>query len=38
MEKKDNRMKLLKNVLENLKYIKIRGWENIYFAKITEKR
>lgn len=38
MEAKDNTMKILKNCLKNLKYIKMMVWENYYYQKISQRR
>lgn len=38
MVAKDKKMQLLKNVLKNLKYIKMKVWENYYHAKIFLRR
>lgn len=35
---KDRKMQLLKNVLKNLKYIKLKCWELYYHAKIFQRR
>ena len=35
---KDRRMQLLKNVLKNVKYIKLKVWELYYHAKIFQRR
>lgn len=35
---KDKRMQLLKNILSNIKYIKMRCWELFYHLKIYQKR
>jgi ATP-binding cassette subfamily C (CFTR/MRP) protein 1 len=35
MKRKDNTMRLLKNCLKNLKYVKMMVWEAFYFKKIS---
>jgi ABC-type bacteriocin/lantibiotic exporter with double-glycine peptidase domain len=38
LKKKDRTMVLLRNVLKNLKFVKMMGWENYYYQKISERR
>ena len=34
LEAKDRRLEFFKNVIKNLKYIKMRAWENFYYFRI----
>jgi hypothetical protein len=35
---KDQKMQLLRSILMNIKFIKIKAWENFYFSKLYLKR
>ena len=38
LEAKDDRMGLLKNIIKNIKYVKMRAWENFYHYKLFMSR
>lgn len=38
LERKDKTMLLLKNCLNNIKFVKMMAWENFYFKQICERR